>query len=717
MKKRILALILTVVMSLLALTSCGGYDFAKEDLSTYVDFNLDSFLKSISEIKIANHDFNVDEATREKIVKANIYNSVVSKLLTNSTKEDRFKTGALSKGDAIYFVYYAEDAEGNMYFGSDMNVSAIESTTASIKANHSVKLGDFFYTATATTKGDEKFLQLVIDNVISKENIGNIEDYAYSMLTKAEIEAAALEALKATKPDATDAEKTEAKNAALTVKAGDTISVTYTVKYTSKEGAEFTKKATNQIITLDAEDAFHALFLAEGTTAMVGSKLSNADNKFEVTDEDGIVYSYSDINIDWKVENMGDPIATFEYAYNGKKEVKPSTPYDADKTVDINGKKLTYHVYPVYAVNLPAYEEITAYQILYHALGSNLSTTQYEAFSDTSFKYGDESIEKLLKDFTDIYNSATENNSYYKEGGALYEVNKAHTEAKNAGGTNPTDEQKKDIATKLAALNAAKDVELKKVLEKIAAATSGDKKLADLIIEQHNDNIYDGLLHSYNNHITSAVQTKVYALIKEIPVKQCPAQLVEEFKETLYDNYENEFYTGTFDTTTKVSNFNHYGNLEAFLLVKLNVASADLIDAALTKKAEEAIKPMLRIHAVAQALNEKASKDLGTYLEADIKAGKYTDESEIKFLRNVAGSLIVDKAYMKQYKKWVGSAVYRDEIKNYGELNLKTAQQTEVLLNYLLSYEAEYGVSGHAHGEPVYKDGKIAYRTIKYSFE
>ena len=43
MKTRIVALILTVVMSLLALTSCGSFNFAKEDLTSYATFDYEAF--------------------------------------------------------------------------------------------------------------------------------------------------------------------------------------------------------------------------------------------------------------------------------------------------------------------------------------------------------------------------------------------------------------------------------------------------------------------------------------------------------------------------------------------------------------------------------------------------------------------------------------------------------------------------------------------------
>ena len=48
MKKRIIALALVVVMSLLTLVSCGGgFNFAEEDLSAYADFDYDAFMKAL----------------------------------------------------------------------------------------------------------------------------------------------------------------------------------------------------------------------------------------------------------------------------------------------------------------------------------------------------------------------------------------------------------------------------------------------------------------------------------------------------------------------------------------------------------------------------------------------------------------------------------------------------------------------------------------------
>ena len=87
MKNRIIALVLVVVMSLLALSSCGCYDFAGEDLRAYTEFKYADFKKALEAIEIEDGDFTTDEATRLKITAAKIYSAVVDKIVA-ATEED-----------------------------------------------------------------------------------------------------------------------------------------------------------------------------------------------------------------------------------------------------------------------------------------------------------------------------------------------------------------------------------------------------------------------------------------------------------------------------------------------------------------------------------------------------------------------------------------------------------------------------------------------------
>ena len=69
MKKRIIALGLVVVMSLLALSSCGSYNFASENLGDYAQFDFAGFDAAIKAIQIKDGEFTTNTDTREKLVK------------------------------------------------------------------------------------------------------------------------------------------------------------------------------------------------------------------------------------------------------------------------------------------------------------------------------------------------------------------------------------------------------------------------------------------------------------------------------------------------------------------------------------------------------------------------------------------------------------------------------------------------------------------------
>ena len=150
MKKRIVALILTVVMSLLALSSCGSFDFVEEDLSDYASFNVEEFKAALQKIEIEDSEFTTNADTRKALVAAKIYNTIVDKIIAQTDEDEQVKSGVLGAGDVLYFVYYAKDADGNVFFGSDMNESTI--TASSTKANHVVRLDDYL-----DGEGDEIF--------------------------------------------------------------------------------------------------------------------------------------------------------------------------------------------------------------------------------------------------------------------------------------------------------------------------------------------------------------------------------------------------------------------------------------------------------------------------------------------------------------------------------------------------------------------------------
>ena len=432
MKKRIVALILTVVMSLLTLASCGSFDFVEEDLNSYATFNKAEFLEALQKLEIEDGEFTTNEDTRKKLIAANIYNSIVDKIIAETDEDERLESGKLTAGDVLYFVYYAVDADGNVFNGADMAEGTITSTSTSIKDRHVVRLADYL-------DGDGKeLLKLIAENVNKDVDIA---DYLYSTKTLAQIAAEAKEEFLKTKPDATEAEIKAEQAKALKLAVGDKIYVSYTLAHseTNAEGVTtlVTEKAAYEYITLDGENALHAL--------LTGDKAS-VDNSGNVTVEggikvtvDGVEYTYTSVKLLWQVEKEGQPIASFKHtpyvdATGDAAKLTPDSLYVKDGKVDLNNKELTYYVYPVYAIDAPANDEITAEDILYYLGGSSLTESAFEAFKE-NYKNGDETIKDLLADVADIFATSKTDNEFYKEGTELKKLLDAYNKV---GGANPT---------------------------------------------------------------------------------------------------------------------------------------------------------------------------------------------------------------------------------------------------------------------------------------
>ena len=733
MKKRIVALILTVVMSLLTLASCGSFDFIEEDLNAYASFDADKFMEDLKKIEIEDGEYTTDGATREKILAATVYNAIVDKILAQSDEDDRKYEGKLSAGDVLYFVYFATDAEGNMYFGSDMNESSI--TASSTKANHVVRLDDYL-----EGEGDE-FIKAVAD-AINKAGVELTKENVYSMLSKTELETKAEEALKETKPDATSDEIKNAKAEAIKVKEGKKYYISYVVAHdeTNAEGVttNVKEKVAYELVTLTNEDDFYKQILG-ATTANVGGTVV-AKDPIKVTktvDEKEVVYTYSEVKILWEVDGEVNPLVTFEYTpYDEKKEVTPDSLYVSGKKVDLKDKALTYSIFPVYYIDTPAYEEITASDVLYYINGSSLASTSYEAFED-EYKNGSDTLEALLKDVKSIFATSEKDNKFYAEGTELAKLLKAYNDV---GGTNPTTEQKAKNTEAKNALTDGQNAELKKVIEKIVALTFESKTLGDVVLEEYVDNTKHTLKEKYDSDITTKVREAVLDLIYD-SVKlngQYPEKLLEEYVDHLYESYEYTYYTGDFDKTT--SNVKKYATFEDYLVATLKVSDADKVGAAIEKEAKAAIEPIIKIYVVAKALESKAVAAMPGYVESDIAGGAYEIDEEsyrdyygdeadkkiaeakknaeesIKSTREEATMFLIDDAYMRRYKREVGSSFYRQQIDAYGEINLRTAIQFNKLFYYLTCTDIEMNKDeGHVEIKYTADGSKISFRTLQYS--
>lgn len=724
MKTRIIALILTVVMVLLALTSCSeSYDIARDNLDTYAEFKLDDFLKALQNIEIEDETFTTNEETRKNIVAAKVYNAIVDKIIAASSTDDHMKSGELTAGDVLYFVYYAVDAEGNEFFGSHMKPSLV--TSKDEAAKHVIRLDDDF-----SAKGEE-LLKAIADAVAKELENGkiNLEDYVFSSLTATELKDKAVEELLEKDPMANEAAKTAAKNAAIKLANGDTVYISYSRTYSSKtEGGDpttVTEVATYTKTVLDKEnDKFHEKLFGEDVTFNVGEKVvfgKDADGKDVTTVDieiDGVKYTYKDILVTEKVVKEGKAI-TFDYTPYPNDEKKEESPYNLHTSaskVNIGKKALTYYVYPVYAIDAPVYEDITAADILYHINGSKLTKDSHKVLGKEGYKNGDETLENLLKDVTLIFSSTTTDNKFYKDGSDLKKALDEYDAAVKAGGAKPTTEQKTVIDEKSAALTDAKNAALKDVIAKIVACKNADGKvLGETLLKNYVDNIYYTEKVAYDTAIQEKIDKEVLDLIYEsVTIKKYPTDLLNEFKEHVREVREYEFYTELTEDK-KTSNFEKYGSFENYL----NNYYKDGVDAGIDKEAKEMLDPILKIFIVSQKLEPKAKEAMGKFLAEDIAAGLYRVDGEDdadanKEREEEADKFIIDNAYMKDFKDNLSASAYDNYIKTYGELNIRTAFQFQKLFAYLTSVEHVENKDMEATYVKYNEEGTLAFRVLSY---
>ena len=765
MKKRIIALVLVVVMSVLTLASCGSFNFAKEDLSAYATFDYATFKEALKKIVLDEGDFSfttVEETRQAKVTKA-VYEKIADAIVAASKEEDRKdndeadKDYILGGGDVLYYVYYAEDKDGNVYFTSEMKESAI--TASSTKADHVIKLGAI----DTEDKDDDEIKKLIKENLV--EN-AKLSEYVYSMVLADELQKNAEEDLKETKPDATADEIKAAKEAAIKVKAGDKIVISYSRSYDRTEEGKPTvtvnESAAYETIFLDgsSEDEFIKALLNEKAVANVGGTFAAVEKE----EGDKVItnstfkigkYTYKDVKILWKVENEGKPISTFKYTF---KEDKNETPDNCRETTapKVNLKEvgeLTYYVYPVYAIEAPANDKITAADVLKWAIGaSKITAKTFDIFEDEGYVYkeadkADVKITTLVQNILDIYDTTKENNEFYKEGTDLQKLNKDYLDKKaisdKAGSTSA---QKTETTDAEKALSDKQKEMANAEIDKIAACVKGEDKANDAIVEEYRKDNYHSLKEAYDTAVTQAVQAKVWKLIQDsvkVDTSKLPEKLVKEYKKHLIDSYEYEYYKG--DYSTNVSNYSKYDTFDAYLMSKevLN-CTADKIDSTIDAKAREYIVPIVQIYVVSKACEADALAAMPGFIEQDIAGGAYeVDEHSYEEMygdkaaekiaeakeqaeenkaqaKDDANVFIIDDAFIKEYKKEIGRAYYRQLTEEYGEINLRASFQFNKLFYYLTSTNIQQSTEGdHKHTEVKYtEDGSmIDFRIVKYTIE
>ena len=725
MRNKIIALILTVVMATMVLAGCSSaFNYAEEDLDSYVTFDLEAFKDALTKIEIEDADFTTKEDVRAQKVIDSIVESLADYATGNKNKSEE---GEFSLTDVLYYAYYTTytvvSGEGEnqtsteyVFDLGEMKVSDFDDSTTTVKNKHSISLG-----AIDVNDEDADKLAVALKNAVAALENKTVSAYKTNVTSGTSIKTSDNKAFD---------------------ESFKSIYVSYSREYIVDE---VTTKETATYEKLDLSDTTNpivAKLLEEGTTAKIDKTIEIGDAKtseFNAT-IDGVDYKYSSVKVLWAVEEEGAELVTFEY-----------TPYTADKELAPNGlcantfkvkipkdAKLTYHVYPVYYYDV---SEVNATSVIREILGSKVTVDSLEIFSDEEYKNGDKTVKALVEELVKLYTDKKDDIvSDVKVAELLEKYEEAKAKA-DAEGATDADKTKADDAKAAYDDAVAANKEVDDKIAEIVAAKKGEESVEGKILEEYKEDVYEDLKSDYDTAIVDAIGAAIWELIEEsVKVNSYPEALVKEAKDHLYNEYEYKFYNENTSTSTNAeSNYKAYnGDLDAYMVAVTKASNIDGVDAKIEEEAKEFVDPIIKIYVVSKALADDANAVMLDQLkakefiydadyeyddsiseEANEKAKAEAEESAEKYKEYefwCAEHFLFDDEAFDKYKEYYGQSNYESIESQYGETNIRTALQVDRLFDYLLSAQVEeHSHDGHSHESYVYEDGgKLNFYNIGY---
>lgn len=646
--KKILSLILVCVMLVVTLASCS-YSFANDSMSNYATFGdaeFKAFKDALLKLSISVEDGaftpTKDGEIRAQKVLETVYNTVGKEAdLTKKLYE-----GTPGTYDILYYAYYATaDIEVK---DKDGKVTSIDKDIILYASNMKESSATKLQLGMVSTAGDLD--TAIMEDIKDKD----IKDYLYKTDVSTETE----------------------------LKYGDKVYVSYTYDYT-KDGAIKTVKATYELMTLTEGD--------ELSKAIIDNcqKVATKKDTFEVTVGE-VKRIYKNVIVDWVVTE-DNKLGSFEVKDFDDTKSVTDVAGASRKLADIKDKTITYHVYPVYFVKAP---ELTATLVLDKLIGASLTKDLFDVFKNEDYKTtvdGKEvKLSALVEDLAKLCKSRDDAETALSTAEKTLASKKEVVEKE---GEKASEAQKTAVKTAEAAVKTAKDnldAAQKKVDDKIAQIFATDTDVEDKIIEEYKKLAEETLENEYNSAIIEKIAKEVWALIEGVKVNSnsLPEKAVNEAYERILENHEYTFYTGTAGSSSSQSNYSKYnGSFDAYLIETFakGKTKADAL-AEIRKQAEDAVKPIVQLYAVAE---------------------KY-------------GCVVSDAEYKEDFVK--GNSSYDYYVETYGETNLRTVYQFDKLLSTILEVETyEDGDNKGEMKEYVYTEGvtegKLPFKNIKYEFK
>ncbi len=751
MRNKIIALALTVVMSVLALASCkSSYNYTEEDLGSYTSMDVEAFKTALKNLEIEDADFTGIESVRQKKVIANIYASLASYAKSNGDKKT---DGEIGKNDVLYYAYYATytiDGKEYVVYTDDAKTDYMKET-ASPKNSISLSQID------VEDEKADKFSVALKNAILALFEEGKTEDdrkvSAYETVIKS---------------------GTSVKKADKVTPEYDFIYVSYTRKNETDDITEVT--SFEKINLKDTENKLVAKLLDSATTLSVDKNVEiGEDKKTEFTLEiDGKTYKYSSMKVLYAVKSEGKALVSFDYTpFTAEKKTEPANLHVDGSTITIpKDKALTYYVYPVYYYEV---SDMDAKSIITEVFAKNVSVNSIDIFASEEYKNGDKTVKELVYELVKIYSSdetkkydeATKTAEKEKESKetAMSSANTAYEAAKKVvtdKGANATEAEKEaenkakeayeaaktayDTAEKAyeTAKNAQKTDAAKKADEILAAKKEGADAIDAVVVEQYKESVYHSLKEAYDSAIVDNIGKAIWTLVQNsVKVTGHPEKLLNEAVERLKDEYEKDFYTGTVDgKTNSESNYTaNKGNFDTYLMKKLGASTVDAIPEKLEAEAIKRLDPIIKLYVASEALvdagiasNYKLYINENSFIFGEDADTFYlfssNNETNKTFALYCADNFMVDDDVLKKFKEVYGEAIYEDYLDNYGESNFRTSLQAnnfyDCLLAAKLSEKSEDTISKdsdgkettttHIHGEYAYTGEGVEGDAYKINF-
>ena len=436
MKKRIISLILVVAMAFLTLTGCA-YNYAKDDMSKYATIDRQAFYDALHALVIEDGTFGtVDEGENGRDAK--VQDAIAEAILKVTDTTEKVFAGNVEKYDALYFCYYATDAEGNVFYASKMDETkptniqvgllSLEGLNKAISAGIPAEdIANYIYSTSSANvvgKGDvislsytktwkegeetktetksNTYFTVGENNALAEALIGKQVGVAYNGIEITEGE------IVCTYNDV-KVESIVKDNSTIKVADGDVAYLTYTITFDAKEWFnEETKKyelpegydAANvdndgkykatvsyekNTIVADPADATAETktLLGQLVDKTVGSTTSSITVKNVQIGDKTIEVKYTNVKVNWIVNSTTEGFTVNYTPYD--EELKEDNTNKKTETnvygekITLNKVELTYHIFPIYYLDV---ENVNA-ELIIREFYSTVASTQTKEHDHT----------------------------------------------------------------------------------------------------------------------------------------------------------------------------------------------------------------------------------------------------------------------------------------------------------------------------------------------